>query len=569
MYSSKNFHPVTIRKQQRIFIMKKIAIFFVFAFSSIFNILNATDAEYEQLRTYLKERHKKETYISIGNDFGVIPQTVSNFANGTGKSPKILKQAKAKYPNIFQQTAPIHHAVATLMPNAAPIVDQLPIQQKVVPIIRQEIIPAIKQENVLIPSQHLSLPDLATGSKYVISMVPMNSSGDSYHILAYLILAKSHEKKVPDILLTYDGIPEIRDTESKMNAYTQVQRTLHFAQVLGYGRHFQTAFIDTGKCQRENNRQSKLEEYLSTTEYTHYIDQKALTTIIAEHFRAFGKDNTTKRLRRGFNKYSQEYLSQIACKKLVKEARDEVLRIGANSNPLIVMHVRYSSKTNEKQNMEDGVIGKLSNYVKSKGYNVWFIFTDGRKSGSFKSIGADRTDPFPFITTDGKDNGKYFHLQLLLNLRTLPNLRGIIGNTSGTLDLAGFLGHSVYNLHNVQQAFDYQSCRILIQSSFLTVERLNFDLLENALRTSERKLGEFTDNIAQAHLPLLSSWMAGSPQTANLAATSQLTVNSHQAGYWELFFIKTTKAKQLTSLPLAQSIITYLEMIAPAIKINA
>lgn len=121
----------------------------------------------------------------------------------------------------------------------------------------------------------------------------------------------------------------------------------------------------------------------------------------------------------------------------------------------------------------------------------------------------------------------------------------------------------------MQQAFDYQSCRILIQSSFLTVERLNFDSLENALRTSERKLGEFTDNIAQAHLPLLSSWMAGSPQTTNLAATSQLTVNSHQAGYWELFFIKTTKAKQLTSLPLAQPIITYLEMIAPAIKINA
>lgn len=567
MYSSKNFHSVTIRKQQSIFIMKKIAIFFVFAFSCIFNILNASEAEYEQLRTYLNARGGK--YTTIARDFEVEPKAVSNltknisnFIRGvTQKSPTLLSKVKAKYPNIFQQPAPIHHAVAPLLPNAAPIVDQLPIQQKVVPIIRQE--------NVLVPSQHLSLPDLATGSKYVISMVPMNSSGDSYHILAYLILAKSHEKKVPDILLTYDGIPEIRDTESKMNAYTQVQRTLHFAQVLGYGRHFQTAFIDTGKCQRENNRQSKLEEYLSTTEYTHYIDQKALTTIIAEHFRAFGKDNTTKRLRHGFNKYSQEYLSQIACKKLVKEARDEVLRIGANSNPLIVMHVRYSSKTNEKQNMEDGVIGKLSNYVKSKGYNVWFIFTDGRKSGSFKSIGADRTDPFPFITTDGKDNGKYFHLQLLLNLRTLPNLRGIIGNTSGTLDLAGFLGHSVYNLHNVQQAFDYQSCRILIQSSFLTVERLNFDLLENALRTSERKLGEFTDNIAQAHLPLLSSWVAGTPQTTNLAATSQLTVNSHQAGYWELFFIKTTKAKQLTSLPLAQSIITYLEMIAPAIKINA
>jgi hypothetical protein len=57
----------------------------------------------------------------------------------------------------------------------------------------------------------------------------------------------------------------------------------------------------------------------------------------------------------------------------VKKARDEVQRIGANPNPLVVMHVRYSSKANEKQNMEDGAIGKLSNNVKSKGYNVWFM----------------------------------------------------------------------------------------------------------------------------------------------------------------------------------------------------
>ncbi len=557
--------------------MKKVFIFFVFAFLSAFNVLDATDAEYGQLRTYIGTRYLKETYVDIARDFEANPKaasnlakTISNFLGGNTKKPHtLLNKVKEKYPNIFQPTVPVHHAVAPLVPNVAPIVDQLNIQQRAAPMIRQEVIPIVKQEEVITPSQYLALPDLATDSKYVISMVPMNSSGDSYHILAYLILAKSHQKIVPDILLTYDGVDEIRDVESKMNAYTQVQRTLHFAQVLGYGGYFQTAFIDTGNCQRENNRQSKLEEYLSTTEYTHYVDQKALTTIIAEHFRAFGKDNTTQRLRDGFNKYSPQYLSQTACKKLVKDAQDEVSRIGANPNPLVVMHVRYSSKANEKQNMEDGVIGKLSSYVKSKGYNVWFIFTDGRTRVSFKSLGNDRTAPFPFITTDHKDNGKYFHLQLLLNLRDLPNLRGIIGNTSGTLDLAGFLGHNVYNLHNAQQAFDYQSCRILIQSSFLTVEKLNFDLLENALRTREGKLGELNDTIAQTHLPFLSNWMTGAMQTVGArASTSQSTINSHHAGYRELFFVKKIKTEQFASLPLVQSIITYLEMIAPTIKIE-
>ncbi|MEI7493996.1 MAG: hypothetical protein WCJ92_05310 [Alphaproteobacteria bacterium] len=364
--------------------MKKITGFFIFGFLSIFNILDATDTEYDQLRTYLKTRFKTETYIRIGADFAVDPRTVSNFVSGkTSKSPALLNKAKTTYPNIFQQAVPVYHvAVAPLVPqipNVLPIIDQLPV---------------VQQPVALALSQHLSLPNLIAGSKYVISMVPMNSSGDSYHILAYLILSLSHQKIVPDILLTYDGPAEIRDIESKMNSYTQVQRTIHFAQVLGYGKYFKTAFVDTGNCQRENNRQSKLEQYLGKTEYTHYIDQKALTTIIAEHFRSFGKDNTTQRLRDGFNKYSPQYLSQTACKQLVKKARDEVQRIGANPNPLVVMHVRYSSKANEKQNMEDGAIGKLSNYVKSKGYNVWFIFTDGRKSGSFKSLGANRTDPF-------------------------------------------------------------------------------------------------------------------------------------------------------------------------------
>ncbi|MCE2717138.1 MAG: hypothetical protein ACK4V2_03940 [Pseudomonadota bacterium] len=533
----------------------------ILLFAAIFfNVLQATDVEYSQLRAHLTARFKTETYKAIASDFDADPRTVSNFVNGTGKSPKILKKAKDKYPTIFQQQAVVHHAVpapqAPLVLNQQPIIKEEPAGT---PVVKQEIAPAL-------PSQYLSLPDLGAGSKYVISMVPMNSSGDSYHILAYLILSLSHGKKVPDILLTYDGADEIRELESKMNAFTQVQRTLHFAQVLGYGGYFKTAFIDTGNCQRENNRQHKLEEYLSATAYTHYIDQKALTTIIAEHFRTFGKDNTTQRLREGFNKYSAQHLSKAACKQLVKKARDEIGRIGANPNPLIVMHVRYSSKANEKQNMEDGVIGKLSNYVKSKGYNVWFVFTDGRKQKAFKSLGNDRTDPFPFYQGN-EDNGKYFHLQLLLNLRTLPNLRGIIGNTSGTLDLAGFLGHNVYNLHNVQQAFDYQSCRILIQSSFLTVERLNFDSLENALRTPQRKLGEFSDAIAQAQLPLLSGWITGAvPQAVGLKTVT--TVNSYQAGYWELFFVKKLFGNLLDPLQSLLSTVNYLQAINPTIKIE-
>ena len=558
----------------RDFYMKEITAFFVFVFLSIFNILGATDAEYGQLRAYLKARFQKETYVSIALDFEVDSSTVSRFVNEKIKnSATLLSKARTKYPNIFQPIALVQNIVV------APIVPLVldntligPVGAALAPAIPVHLVvqkPVIKQEPKLeIPSDYLSLPNLEGGSKYVISMAPMNSSGDSYHILAYLILAKSHRKTIPDIILTYDGAAEKRDIESKMNTYTQVQRTLHFAQVLGYGDYFRIAFIDTGNCQRENNRQHKLEEHLKKMDYTHFIDQKALTTMISEHFRKFYKEDTSRRLREGLNKYSTNYLSQPACKKLVKDARDEVKRIGLNQNPLFVMHVRYSSKANEKQNMEGGVIGKLSNYIKSKGYNVWFIFTDGRKNGSFKSLGNDRTDPFPYTTEDGKDNGKYFHMQILLNLRNLPNLRGIIGNTSGTLDLAGFLGHKVYNLHNVEQSLDYQSCRILIQSSFLTAERLDFGLLENSLKNHENKLGEFNSAVVQEHLPHLNDWMTGAVQKIATANAPQSIIRSNTAGYCEMFFIKKIINNALEPLQSLSSTISYLQSIEPKIKIE-
>jgi hypothetical protein len=152
--------------------MKKITAFFIFL--SIFNILDATDEEYAQLLAHLKARGGK--YAPIARDFGVDARTVSNFVKGnTSKPHALLKNAKEKYPNIFQQQAPIHPiAAAPLAPNVLPIIHQLPI-------VQQPIAPAL--------NQHLSLPNLIAGSKYVISMVPMNSSGDSYHILAYLILS--------------------------------------------------------------------------------------------------------------------------------------------------------------------------------------------------------------------------------------------------------------------------------------------------------------------------------------------------------------------------------------------
>ncbi|MEI7493997.1 MAG: hypothetical protein WCJ92_05315 [Alphaproteobacteria bacterium] len=120
----------------------------------------------------------------------------------------------------------------------------------------------------------------------------------------------------------------------------------------------------------------------------------------------------------------------------------------------------------------------------------------------------------------------------------------------------------------MQQAFDYQSCRILIQSSFLTVERLNFDLLEIALRDHQGKLGEFSDATAQVHLPRLNNWMTGFQRVDARVATSRSTINSYNAGYRELFFVKKLLGNLFDPLQSLLSTIAYLQGIEPTIKIE-
>ena len=70
------------------------------------------------------------------------------------------------------------------------------------------------------------------------------------------------------------------------------------------------------------------------------------------------------------------------------------------------------------------------------------------------------------------DYGKLLHLQLLLTFKEEEEiqLKGIIGNTSGTLDLAAFIGHRVFNIHTLGPSqLRYQDCRVIMQQEFFTL----------------------------------------------------------------------------------------------------
>lgn len=377
----------------------------------------------------------------------------------------------------------------------------------------------------------------------IVSMAPINSSGDIYHILSYIIYCLAHNLTVPPILLTYDTITE--HSGSKTDTRDQVERSLTFAQALGYENFFKNPFLEKillhflkeksilsviaeytgslefyalnlgkGTSSQPNPRQAKLESYFqSCAEMLNlsfdYIDQKALTTLLSYSFLK-NKRETSVILQEGYRRRNLVQLSQVVQKALKSYANywmKEIDKSRELNQPLVILHVRHAATANKKQDAPDNFITKLAAYITSKGFKVWFIFADSRIKGSFSGINTNRISPFSnplrkeklhyksLMQFDsilqnnipGYDFGKLQHLELLLSLFQIKNLKGIVGNTSGTLDLAGFMGHNVYNMHLfTQPKLSYQDYRILMQMTFFTVEHLkDSDSLKASLENFE------------------------------------------------------------------------------------
>jgi hypothetical protein len=182
--------------------------------------------------------------------------------------------------------------------------------------------------------------------------------------------------------------------------------------------------------------------------------------------------------------------------------------------PLIILQYRFSSKANENQNISEiEILIRLEEYLKSKGYVIWYLFVDSRlKKPSIIGQIKNKTNCFPH-QIDSIDYGKLFHLEFLLQLFKIKNLIGIIGNTSGCLDLAAFIGHNVLNLHQFHSKFNYQSYRIFLQSSFLIVEYFEEDAIKKALLDRRRNWTNFSDKIINENIPIAGKWINRTPNT--------------------------------------------------------
>jgi hypothetical protein len=339
-----------------------------------------------------------------------------------------------------------------------------------------------------------------------IAQGPVNSSGDTYHILSAAILFHHHFKMMLKVKLFWDGKGKSASTESDLNTFTQVDRQISFIKLFNC---IEVEKQRQNSNSREKSRQARLRVEMQSQGT--WFEQKYTTYLISAHYFYMGKDKTNKILSDGLINLTLADSVRLKIDNEIK-AVVELIQAELNKYPpkkLVILHERNSQKANNGQNLE--LWPKLKTYLQKKNYIVWTILATG-KNVTIKD--DTTTKPFPYMV-DGIDYGKPYHLLLLNAIKQIEGFVGVIGNTSGTLDLAAFLGLPVYNLHATKTKLNYQTLRILIQKTFLFVQLVDPSLLGNALREKQ-----MDDNICQEQLPQLLDWLSNTD-----------TISTHRTTY--------------------------------------
>ncbi|CAF4653964.1 unnamed protein product [Rotaria sp. Silwood2] len=379
-------------------------------------------------------------------------------------------------------------------------------------------------------------------------------------MVSYLMLAEYEKKTLPMIQLSYDGNATSKKNESEMNTYSQTQRCIQFAKHLGFEKCFLNPIKLPGSGFRSNPRQKKLLNYLKNNIISkgrvYFVEQKLLTTLISHYFIENGRNKATDILRESFQKWSVDEKVNNTIK---NDVQDEIKRMDA-SKSLIIIQYRYSSKANKNENTDDiEIFKRLNNYLNEKNYNTWYLFVDSRSTepSTIEHI-HNKKHCFPY-EIQNIDCGKLFHLEFLLQVSKLKNLQGIIGNTSGCLDLAAFVGHNVLNFHQFNNKMNYQSYRIFLQSSFLIVEDFNVDIIKNSLKDKTGRLNDLNDEIMKTRMPIADKWINKESTSTFPEGKVSNTPDAriHNAGFADLHHIISWENadKHEKSIPVFQKVV--------------
>ena len=290
-------------------------------------------------------------------------------------------------------------------------------------------------------------------SKLVIGVPPLSTSDDINHIFVFIWLAKKFNEPVPTIFLATDS--------SRTDVH--LERSANFLKKINID--FQKIRIES-KSFHAPTRLITMRELMYKKGYTYYMDQKTCTSFISkfvEKNKSIAMEIIKGEIKKAMNTLKEEEIGEI--KNYVEETIKKVKKYIDNDN-YVIIHLRNSIKTNEKQNMIN--TGSLVDHLRKK-FKVIVIHVHDNK----KMTNTSNTyNIYPFHIKSKFQLEKFFHIGLLLELFEKAGemkLNGIVGNTSGILDIAAFMGHDVYNIHNFESKVSNQDYRLLTQNTFMQI----------------------------------------------------------------------------------------------------
>jgi hypothetical protein len=332
-------------------------------------------------------------------------------------------------------------------------------------------------------------PPLLTEGHYVIGIPAINSSGDIYHVLSYLLLAEAQGYKLPKVLI--QGCKST--VNASMDSFKQAQRSKRLADLIGFA---EVVTIEEVVLQPMSDYQTEAENALKEScKGQTLINQKAVTSLLAQHARTdiFTTDIIRENILTRIDNNEPKILADIEKVKRIVNQQYETLsreyeKVRDNSKGIVLIHQRHSKEANDGQNFKRGVIEVIQDELTHQGFFRWTIYCGNNPSYKLPENSFDVFNSEELKKEFEREEeinripkyewySKIYHILLLNKLLELPKLKGMIGNTSGLLDMASFLGHNVLSVHNFierlggkyKNKYDSQEYRILSQYPFMSI----------------------------------------------------------------------------------------------------
>lgn len=299
---------------------------------------------------------------------------------------------------------------------------------------------------------------------------PVNSSGDIYHIATYLIMCRVMEQDVPTTVLYYDNEKNIM----------QAKRSKWFLNALG----FVNVFLEQLEYSSGHAPVRSAKAVVAVQAYSEKaVDQKTTTSLISYANLMYGK-SLTNLVREFILDRTLARTKGLPAYQWANERVNSATKaLRLHQTNFVVLNLRNSKDgANASQNLTDQQLKVISKSLAKEGCALVILDVGSTQGEVFSNrystseyANSIAINAFPEIETLGSKYSKFPHIQLLQQFSRLDTFKGVIGNTSGTLDIAAFMGIRSLCIHRFKAEstrniiVPYQDLRILLQANIMSV----------------------------------------------------------------------------------------------------